>query len=474
MKVLTVTFSAFMLVMMGFASTSNAQTVFMVQLGTFDSEAKAQQNWAELSGAFPDLFDELRYTPNEVVSRPDNFVSYRTQAGPIPTRIEAQNLCAALTEANYECYVVETAMFFSDDKEVTTITPAKAAPKASAPVAVAAPAAPQSVPVLDITVKEQAAPKPVAVAPQATPVENGATPDTAYSITPKNAVAAPIASVPQAVASSETVSVPDSPVVAAQPIQGSARGNIAVAEAIPVPLSQAAPARNPYLERGNRLMDAHPSSSQRVNSYWADISYFKNEADAMRYVQVLKSRDSLLPNKLRIRITRPYGNVRGTQRLSLRMGPFLTTRPIRRLCGITRAEKLRCRAIKDLGGSVRHQSVTANRKAGSRGSSNSYAKLRKAVNSESRRLAAASGSAYYVQLGSFLSPRAADDKWAELKKLHGRALRGAKKDVITPDRGSSRSRLFRLRTGPYGNYAKADGLCSALKRQGSLCLVVKK
>lgn len=487
-RVLKVSFFAMFLAQLSLVKTASAQTVFMVQLGTFDSQQKAQAHWVKLSKAYPDLFKDLRYTPNEVVSRPDDFVSFRTQAGPIPTRGEAEALCDTMAESEYECYIVETAMFYSDDDQVTTIANTKAVPAESsvpaAPVTVPTVARPVPAPVAAPAPKvNMPVQQPVAVVPAVTsapkiavPKVNVPTPDTAYAA--PQAVAIP-ALPPQAVASSATLSVPATPAIAVDaPVAGSSRGNIAVAEAIPVPLSQAREA-NPYLERGNRLMDAHPSSNERINSFWADISYFRNETEAMHYVQLLKSRDSLLPSKLRIRITRPYGNVRGERRLSLRMGPFMTTRPIRRLCALTRSENMRCRAIKDVGGSVRYQGKQVSRRGVQ--SNGSTAKTRygeyrgKAAIKANQTLRRNSGAgSYYVQLGSFLSPEAAEDKWAELKSLHGRSLSNAAKDISAPARGSSSSRLFRLRTGPHQTYSKAKDQCNALKRQGTLCLVVKR
>ncbi len=444
------------------SADASAETVFMVQLGTFDSQQKAQKHWVDLSNDYPELFEELRYKPNEIVKKPDNFISYRTQAGPIPTRAEAQELCDALQQSNTECYVVETAMFFSDDEQVNAMN-------ADVPANIqrSAPALPDDamVAAADNTEYNDFDDVSETLSP--------ASPDAAYTVP-----AAPQSTLPpQAVASNQPLSVPDAPVVAAAPsINGTNRGNIAVAEAIAVPLS-GKPKQNPYLERGNRLMDAHPSSSERVNSYWADISYFSNEADAMRYVKVLKSRDSQLPAKLRIRITRPYGNVSGSRKLSLRMGPFMTTRPVRRLCALTRQESLRCRAIKDIGGSVRNQDVLTNRRSGMRSSSTPtrYGEYRKQAAQAARTAASeATEGSYYVQLGSFLSPVAAEDKWAQLMGMHRGILSRQTKNIQSPTRGSSKSRLYRLRTGPYNGYAAANSVCDSLKAQGTLCLVVRR
>ncbi len=434
------------LAVMALPAALPAQTVFMVQLGTFDSEAKARAHWETLAQAFPDLFEGLNYVSGEVVMRPDNFVTYRTQAGPIATRADAEAVCDEVTEGGHECYVAETAMFYSDDAEVES--------------SVAAASVPQT--------------------PQEVPVQINAQPDIVEPVAPTTYTPAPPVNVgvPVEVAGT-SVAVPQTPTVpvAAVPGQPQGTGMIAVEEAIPVPLSEPQPQQNPYLERGNRLMDASPSDTAKVHSFWADIGYFANDAAAAQYVRVLKSRDSLLPSKLRIRIVRPYGRVRGAERLSLRMGPFLTTRPVRRLCALTRPEALRCRAIKDLGGSVRYQDRYSKRRAAMRGEKGArYRQYRHRgpVTTRPEAGAAYSSGQFYVQLGSFLSPAAAEDKWAELQGMHGRTLARVNKNIDAPKHGSAARRLFRLRAGPYDTHIAADELCGRLKAQGTLCIVVKR
>ncbi len=425
---------------------ASAQTVFMVQLGTFETEKEAQQHWKKLSNEFPNLFDDLRYTPNEIVMRPDNFITYRTQAGPVATREDAQDICVTVLEEGYECYVAETAMFYSDSQEVTTASP-KAAPKA--PVTPAPAPAP--------VVKTPAAKTPTPAASQPIPAKQST----------------PTPSATPGSAGSPSVNVSAAPKVRTVGVPANAgRGTIAVEEAIPVPLS-ASGKRNPYLERNNRLMDAHPSDSTRISSFWADIAYFTSETAAAQYVKVLKARDPLLPSKLRIRITRPYKNVKGLQRLSLRMGPFVTTRPIRRLCALTRKDNLRCRAVKDLGGSVNYRSRYDNMPAKAK-RTRRYSSYQQQRNEAKQRSRAKSGNNYFVQLGSFLSSRAAQDKWSELSTRHGRLLNNVTNDIKPPARGSTASRLFRLRAGPYSDFSAATALCQSLKSQGTLCIVVKQ
>jgi hypothetical protein len=414
----------------------------MVQLGAFDSEEKASAHWQSLTRSFPELFEELQYSPSEVVMKPNNFVSYRTQAGPIPTKEEAEAICAELVRSGYECFAAETAMFYSNDAELSDQTP-----------------------------PTEAAPPPPA--PAATPPASAALQNSPFA--PQSAYTPPTAPAPGPLAL-PAATVGDAPVVQAKAVQG----KIAVEEAIPVPLSSAPPQANPYLERGNSLMNAHPSDNTRINSFWADIGYFSSEAAAAQYVRTLKSRDPLLPPRLRIRITRPYGVVTGTERFSLRMGPFVTTRPILRLCGLTRQENLRCRAIKDMGGSVRNIDRYSARRAVDRNGISAYGAYRSTQGRgfagtggmQVARAGGASGS-YYVQLGSFLSPDAAEDKWQQLVARHGAMMQSAGKDIVLPRQGSASSRLFRLRAGGFSTMNLAYNFCNQLKAAGTLCIVVK-
>jgi SPOR domain len=449
---------------------ATAQTVFMVQLGTFDSEDKAQERWGELSKQFPDVFQSLKYTPNEVVKHPDNFVSYRTQAGPISSREEAEAICAEVSSKGAECYVAETAMFSTEDAEVATAAPAIAPPSPPSPAPAAQPQVAAVTP--PVTQAQVAAPAPAPI--PASPLPAGYVPS-------------PYATPSNPVTSAQSFTDPYA-VADAQPAQAyvpqNAQGTVAVQEAIPVPLSE--PVSNPYLERGNRLMNASPNDSSAISSFWADIGSFRSEAAAIQYVQVLKSRDDLLPRTLRIRVTRPFGNATGeAQMLSLRMGPFVTTVPIRRICSLTRAENLRCRAVKDLGGSVQNTSRYAVRQQANRGQlttastgAGRYAGYRQNVQQRQTTSApttqgynATSLGQYHVQLGSFLSPQAAEGKWQELVARHGGLMQRATKQVVSPN--GSNGRLFRLRTTAFPDFLSANNFCNALKAGGTLCIVVK-
>lgn len=83
-----------------------AGTGFRIQLAALKSEADAQQAWARLQKAHPDLLGGLRPT----IQRADlgeQGVFYRVQAGALPSREAAAALCEKLKAKNQACLVVK-------------------------------------------------------------------------------------------------------------------------------------------------------------------------------------------------------------------------------------------------------------------------------------------------------------------------------------------------------------------------------
>lgn len=78
---------------------------------------------------------------------------------------------------------------------------------------------------------------------------------------------------------------------------------------------------------------------------------------------------------------------------------------------------------------------------------------------------------FWLQLGAFMAPQAALDKWSELRLLHKAELGSLNEQVYAP--AGNRS-LFRLRVGPFARAAEAVATCEALKRKGTLCVVVSE
>ncbi|MCI5049857.1 MAG: SPOR domain-containing protein [Rickettsiales bacterium] len=94
--------------------SASAGGVYLLQLGSFGSRNEAQALWESLKGKYPELFSGFSARFQEVQLPPDNFVVYRTQAGALEDRSDAQTVCDRLNSRGDECYVVETAMFRPD------------------------------------------------------------------------------------------------------------------------------------------------------------------------------------------------------------------------------------------------------------------------------------------------------------------------------------------------------------------------
>lgn len=104
-------FTAFVVFSIAYSTAAMAlpSTAFMLQFGSFESAKEANSRIEALKAKHGGLIGSL---PSRVVevALPDNLTVYRTQSGPVPSRADAQSICAQLASNGDECYVVETAM----------------------------------------------------------------------------------------------------------------------------------------------------------------------------------------------------------------------------------------------------------------------------------------------------------------------------------------------------------------------------
>ncbi len=107
------------------AFNANAETVFMVQLGSYETKSDADAKWLSLKEENASLLKNLKSITNQVQLPPADEIVYRLQAGPIDSRINAKSLCEKLSSSNETCFVMETAMF---NGENTNQIASKAAP----------------------------------------------------------------------------------------------------------------------------------------------------------------------------------------------------------------------------------------------------------------------------------------------------------------------------------------------------------
>jgi len=231
------------------------------------------------------------------------------------------------------------------------------------------------------------------------------------------------------------------------------------AEAVRVPLVDVPEVKKQRLRAPSiSHFKGYPSASLKSSSLWAEMSYFTNQKAALGYWSVLQKRDAQLPQGVRLRVTRPFMSKVSQDRVSLRVGPFKNVSVVKRLCSHTRAEKLMCRAVKDLGSSI------ANRSTGPR---ERYNKSERHAMLKTRNL-----QGFWLQLGSFSSIRDAQASWVDMKETYPKQLSALKEDILTPRRSSVKGNSYRLRAGPFADSTSAVSACERLKRHGGLCLVV--
>jgi hypothetical protein len=121
---------SFLLLIVAFVvhSPAYAQSVYLLQLGSFPSEKQANERWQSLLSKHPDIFSGLSLRVAQVALPPDNSIIYRTQAGPIESRSDATEACKKLASSRDECFVVETAMF-AGQESTAAIAPITSAPE---------------------------------------------------------------------------------------------------------------------------------------------------------------------------------------------------------------------------------------------------------------------------------------------------------------------------------------------------------
>lgn len=105
---------------------ANANSVFVLQLGSSETEQEAKSKWEALKDKNHDLSALSPKFPT-VTLQPDNYKVVRTQAGPLPTRTEAAALCAKIRTPKQECFVVESALFAADTAPPTASATAQKA-----------------------------------------------------------------------------------------------------------------------------------------------------------------------------------------------------------------------------------------------------------------------------------------------------------------------------------------------------------
>ncbi len=258
-------------------------------------------------------------------------------------------------------------------------------------------------------------------------------------------------------------------------------GRVEVGEAIPVPLSEiptpakteTAPAQEttkaepfaapeiPLSGKRAQGWKASPSTNLSQHSYWVQLSYFASDQAALNHWQILRKKLPNLTREMRVRVTKPFMRIGSTPRVSLQIGPFLTTSDVSQLCNVATADELTCRPTSDMGtGTVANLPRT--REVGS-----GFLTRRTVANYQG----VSNHPQYWVQLGSYHSRGDASMLWDELKSQH-MELQPYLPYITQPTLSSSPEPIFRLRTGPFQLRYSAQELCDQLRTKAVSCLVV--
>ena len=81
-----------------------AKGSYVVQLGSFTSTKGSEQAWARLQKAHPELLADMSLFVQK--ARVNDRTYYRVQAGPMPNRATAMDMCAQLKARKQDCLVV--------------------------------------------------------------------------------------------------------------------------------------------------------------------------------------------------------------------------------------------------------------------------------------------------------------------------------------------------------------------------------
>lgn len=516
---------------------SYAQTsTFLLQLATSDSRSAADKKWNDLKSKNTDVLGSLSPHVAEVSLPPDNKVSYRTQAGPIASRDQAENLCATLKGRGADCFVVETALFMGSTsvaanaseelpvtnernsvpiRPLTTLPEPQPLPVMEMPTEPPPSAAPESLPwtkrhpiapivatdtsvtesqsasqstedkivpgrepkFLDAQIVPMQAPSPVAVPTvpiqphSSTPIEVAAAPSPPALLPPPSQNPGFFGRIFGVSSPSPAPSAPPPPVPPPSSFtynpattMGNVKGNVNVAEAIRVPLTTGKHGRKkPAILHLPPVYGLGGSPSENgQKSYWTQLSYFYDEMDARSFYEEFRNAYPQFSQGIRVRITHPFSS-RREGRVSLRIGPFATTKDSRVICTAAGGRGLRCTIIRDLGSS----SAASTKRVRVAPASNYDNRARQSSNETAQ-----NRILYWAQLGTYSSASEAWDDWATLKANNKKLLKRVKARVSTPRMSSSLSSLYRLRTGPFASETQAEAFCTQLEAIGSNCIVL--
>ncbi|MCC7260712.1 MAG: ankyrin repeat domain-containing protein [Alphaproteobacteria bacterium] len=445
---------------------------YLLQLGTHTDAEEATARWKSLTAAHGKSLKGLSLVLSEVRLQAGNSF-YRTQAGYLSDKAEAQKICTALYNDGVDCFVVESGLASDRSIQPDTGLPPQETAKATSSKPSAASDVVIEEDVVEIAPEKPSAPeKPVKVADAKPKTPDG------YTVVPEGEMlpwlkpAAPEKSA--AVVSADGMNyepgreprplqgggvfdkpadadpAPSAP-VGAPTANANVKSEVEVAEAIRVPLSSTGD--DMPTPRASLL----PSRNSGKRSTWLQINYFPSEEVAVNFWEKMSKEHPDLTNGLRFRTSQPFRG--GAGHISAQVGPMTSRETSDSLCIIANKHKLRCSPFEDIG-----SSASANR-----------ARDRSANLSRPQSTSAPAGTiAYWIQFGSYPSAAEAEDQWNSLSALNKDLLGDAQHRIAEPRYGSNAQPVYRLRSGPYALRLYAQDLCSKLKLRQHKCLVVRE
>lgn len=503
------------------APAAYADGVYLLQLGSFDEQSKAQARWQSLQAKYPDMLGDLSVRLMDVTLPPDNFKVYRTQAGALSSRADAQSICDRLAARGDECYVVETAMFAEGAVRGSVPNPplsvegqsvgARAAAPVSQPIATpsvapvanvaatpvqkaeamkrevaaeeggfwsnlnpfsdsAAPAEPQSYPTLAATEPAPAAvtaPQPIAVIPPAEPVVAAVPvqPVASAPVLPPPPVAAPqsLQAVEQQQILAEQRAAsgyrPETPNAPQPIISGSSQG-VAVAEAIRVPLTEQRNAPAPAQAIG-------VTTPAQVSALGMP-SLTVRDRTLWAQVSYFPDQQSALGFWESFRAQNP-----DMPPLRVRItSPYMLSNESSRV-SLRVGPFAKLENVNYFCGNVNVEELSC-RLVSDVGTSTS-ARFDRGALPDSRyaqRQQYAASPLHWVQLGTYNSAGQASAEWSRISTMSRPLLDSLQANIAPPLQGSSIQPTYRLRTGPYMSRMAADQLCAQLRSRGTRCMVV--
>lgn len=123
-----------LLVAFSVSTETFAQNVFLVQLGSYESEKEADSTWNSLKKENKTLLADLFHQNSAISLPPSDAKVYRLQAGPFITREDASSVCNELAQKGTDCFIVESAGFAPKEPPVTSAR-AMSEPVETAPTA---------------------------------------------------------------------------------------------------------------------------------------------------------------------------------------------------------------------------------------------------------------------------------------------------------------------------------------------------